>query len=142
MQRTWVSLIPGSPCQVSMVSASLSFHSLGRSSDFSVQNQHDGLRTEVPQATVLAQARGGRTSGSAWVASLHRCIVLGQQLLRGQPHRPLLGADRGSLPAESASATLRDPLDRSYRTCTLLFPRPPFLSSLEGLETKAPPEHL
>lgn len=92
-----------------MTSASLSFHSLGQASDFSIQDQHSGLRTEVPQATVLAQACGGRTSGSAWFAPLHRCAVLGRQLLRGQSHRPLLGADRGSLPAEPASATLGTP---------------------------------
>lgn len=61
------------------------------------------VRTEAPEAAVFPDTRRRGTSGAARRAPLHRRAVLGPRFLRRQPHRPLLGADRSSLPAEPAS---------------------------------------
>lgn len=66
------------------------------------RNRPGHLRTEAPERAVPETRRRG-TSGAARRAPLHRRAVLGPQFLRRQPHRPLLGADRSSLPAEPAS---------------------------------------
>lgn len=63
-----------------------------------------GLRTATPQTAVFSESHRRGTGGSPRGAPLHRRAVLGSKFLRRQSHRPLLGADRGSLPAEPASA--------------------------------------
>lgn len=63
-----------------------------------------GLWTVAPQTAVLAEPRRRGTDGAPRGAPLHRRAVTGPKFLHRQPHRPLLSADRGSLPAEPASA--------------------------------------
>ena len=75
-----------------------------RAADSPAQRGPGGLWTAAPQTAVLAEPRRQGTGGAPRGASLHRRAVAGPEFLQRQPHRPLLGADRGSLPAEPASA--------------------------------------
>ena len=74
-----------------------------RTAESSGRRRPGGLRTAAPQMAVLAEPRRRRTGGAPRGAPLHRRAVLGPTFLRWQPHRSLLGADCGSLPAEPAS---------------------------------------
>ncbi|KAB0397660.1 hypothetical protein E2I00_008624, partial [Balaenoptera physalus] len=74
-----------------------------RAADSPAQRGPGGLWTAAPQTAVLAEPRRRGTGGAPRGASLHRRAVAGPEFLQRQPHRPLLGADRGSLPAEPAN---------------------------------------
>lgn len=75
-----------------------------RAADSPAQRGPGGLWTVAPQTAVLAEPRRRGADGAPRGAPLHRRAVTGPKFLHRQPHRPLLSADRGSLPAEPASA--------------------------------------
>ncbi|XP_072612584.1 coagulation factor XII isoform X2 [Vulpes vulpes] len=95
--------LPGSPRRVFPALSLGSSRSLERHAGAARGRAQFGLRTAAPEAAVLAEPRRRGPGGPARGAPLHRRPVLAPQLLRGQPHRLLLGADGGSLSAEPAS---------------------------------------